>query len=116
MRPVRGSSSHSAIRPITIRYRSVFALIFAVSLAVILALISASRRFADMPPDAVAQAAEGIAAQHLVGAGPRQLDLEMIDDAAGPRRHHDHLVGEIDRFGEAVRDEDDGLACRRPDA
>ena len=39
----------------------------------------------------------------------------MVDDAAGARRHHDHLVGEIDRFGQAVGDEHHGLAGRGPD-
>src|SRR6187431_1153311 len=101
--PVRGRISHSAIRPMTINLRSVAA------------LISASRRFADMPPDAVAQGAEGVTAQHLIGARARQRDLQLIDDATGPRRHHDHLIGEIDRFRQAVGDEHDGLAGGRPD-
>ena len=42
----------------------------------------ASRGFSDVPPDAVAQAAKGVAAQHLVGARAGQRDLQMIDDAA----------------------------------
>jgi len=37
-----------------------------------------------MAPDAVAQRAEGFAAQHLVGAGTRQRNRQMIDDAARP--------------------------------
>src|SRR5439155_20403825 len=86
MKPVRGRNSHSAMSPITINLRSVAA------------LMSASCRFSDMTPDAVAQAAEGVAAQQFIGARAGQRDLQMIDDAAGPRRHHDHLVGEIDRF------------------
>ena len=48
---------------------------------------------------------------HLVGARPRQRDLDVVDDAAGPRRHHQHLVGEVDRLGQAVRDEHDRLAA-----
>src|ERR1700712_1421481 len=104
IRPLRGRASQSTIRPITISRRSVVAVIFA------------SRRFADVPPDAVAQAAERIAAQHVVGSRPRQRDLQTIDDPARTRRHHDHLVGEINRFGQAVGDEHDGLAGCGPDA
>ena len=55
-------------------------------------------------------AAEHVGRHHLVGARPRQRDLDAVDDAAGPRRHHQHLVGEIDRLGQAVGDEHHGLA------
>src|SRR6478736_2360420 len=103
MKPARGRISHNAMRPITIDRRSVAA------------FIAASRRFPDVTPDAVAQAAEGVAAQHFIGARARQRDLQMIDDAAGARRHHDHLVGEIDRLRQAVGHEHDGLAGGRPD-
>ena len=34
----------------------------------------------------------------------------------GPRRHHQHLVGEIHRLGQAVGDEHHGLGGLRPDA
>src|SRR3954462_13277796 len=103
IKPVRGRISHNAIRPITINLRSVAA------------VISASRRFPDMPPDAVAQAAERVAAQHFIGARAGQRDLQMIDDAAGARRHHDPLVSEIDRFRQAVGDKHHRLAGSRPD-
>src|SRR5215208_4377276 len=101
--PLRGSSSHSAISAMTIRRRSV------------VAVIVASRRFPDMPPDAVAQAAKGVAAQHVVGSGAGECDLQMIDDAARTRRHHHHLVCEVDGFGQAVGDEYHGLAGGGPD-
>src|ERR1700712_1225508 len=84
MRPARGRISHSAIRPMTINLRSVAA------------VMCASCRLADVLPDAVAHPAESIAAQHLVGTWAGQRDLQMVDDPAGPRRHHDHFVGEID--------------------
>src|SRR5260370_26585945 len=103
-RPLRGSTSHSTRRAITISRRSVAA------------FIAASRRFPDVSPDAVAQRPESVNRQHLVGARARQWDLQMIDDAARPRRHHRDLVGEIDGFGEAMGDEHHGLAGRRPDA
>src|SRR5260221_8046734 len=104
MRPLRGSTSQSTRRAITISQRSV------------VAFIAASRRFPDMPPDAVAQAAESIAREHLIGAGARQRDLQMIDDTARPGRHHGDFVSEIDGLGEAMGYEHDGLAGRRPDA
>src|SRR5262249_9253705 len=87
VRPLRGKISQSAISTRMIRRRSV------------VADIVASRRFTDVTPDAVAQRAEGVAAQHVIGARARQRDLEMVDDAAWPCRHHKHLVGEINRFG-----------------
>ena len=45
-----------------------------------------------MPPDAIAQCAEGIATQHLVGARPRQLNLEMVDDPADVETFAENLV------------------------
>src|SRR5579871_4051856 len=98
--PLRGRISQSAMSAMTIRVRRV------------LARIAASRRLLDMSPDALAQRAEGVAGEHFVGARPRQRDLQMIDDAAGPRRHHRDLVCEIDRFGEAMGNEHDGLSGR----
>src|SRR5262245_35984961 len=98
IRPTRGRISQSAMKARMMRRRSVVADIFA------------SRRFADVTPDAVAKRAEGISAQHVVGARPRQGDLQMVDDAAGPRRHHKHLVGQIDGFGQAMGHEHYGLA------
>ena len=49
-------------------------------------------------------------------ARPRQVDVDDLADAPGPRRHHEDPVGEEHRLGDAVGDEDDGLACSRPDA
>src|SRR6185437_6274024 len=98
MRPRRGSASQSTMSTITISQRSVDA------------FMAASRRFPYMAPDAVAQRAEGVSRQHLVGARARQLHLQEIDDAAGPRRHDRDLVGEIDRFSQAVGHEHHGLA------
>src|SRR5579871_5384377 len=103
MSPLRGRISQSAMSAMMIRVRTV------------VARIATSCRFSNVPPDALAQAAKGVAREHLVGARPRQRDLQMIDDAAGPRRHHRDLVGEIHRLREAVGDEHDGLAGRRPD-
>src|SRR3982751_5693835 len=68
--PLRGNNSHSAISAITIRRRSV------------VAVMIASRRFPDVAPDAVAQGAKGFAAQHVVGSGAGELHLQMIDDAS----------------------------------
>src|SRR6185437_13158901 len=104
MRPRRGSASQSTMSAITISQRSVDA------------FMAASRRFSDVTPDAVAQRAEGVAGQHLVGARARKLHLQQIDNAARPRRHHGDLVGEIDGFREAMGDEYDGLPRRGPDA
>src|ERR1700712_272544 len=80
MKPARGRISHKAMSAITINRRSVAA------------FMVTSRRFPDVAPDTIAQAAEGVAAQHLVGARPRQRDLQMVDDTAGTRRHHDDPV------------------------
>jgi hypothetical protein len=63
----------------------------------------------------LAQCPERIAAEHLVGARTRQRYRQMVDDAARPGRHHDHLVGKIDGLGQAVGDEQDGLSGCRPD-
>ena len=42
-------------------------------------------------------------------ARSRQVDLALLDDAAGPRRHHQDAVGELHGFGEIVRDQQRGL-------
>jgi len=67
-------------------------------------------------PDAVAKPPEGVGRHHLVGARPRQGHGDAVDDPARARGHHQHLVGEVDRLGEAVGDEHDRLARGRPDA
>ena len=43
--------------------------------------------------------------RHLQVARPRNLDLALDDDPAGPRRHHEHAVGEEHGFAEIVGDE-----------
>ena len=60
---------------------------------------------------------------HELGCGldllvprPRQCDLEYFADLAGPRAHHHDAVGERDRFGDAVGDEEHGLLRFTPDA
>src|SRR5438094_5714163 len=43
------------------------------------------------------------------GARARDGNVEIGQDPAGPRRHHDDAVGEEDRLRDAVRDQHDGL-------
>src|ERR1700730_9105099 len=105
MAPMRGKTSHNSMRAMTMRRRR---LVDDITIP--------SRRLADMAPDAVAQASERIAAQHLEGARAGQPDVQPVHKAAGTRRHHHHLVREIDGFGQAMGHEDDGLAGRRPDS
>src|SRR4051812_3325397 len=47
-------------------------------------------------------------------ARARQLDLELANDAAGPRRHHHDAVAEEDRLVDRMRDQHHGLAAREP--
>src|SRR5262249_11853351 len=49
------------------------------------------------------------------GTWPRESDVEYLDDAPRPGRHHAYAVGQQDRLGDAVRHEDDGLARPHPD-
>src|SRR5918993_1831930 len=60
----------------------------------------------------MARAAEGLRSD----ARPRDLDRELAHDAARPRRHHHDAVTEEDRLVDRVRDQNDGLAARHPDA
>ena len=55
-------------------------------------------------------------AQELNVARPRRWIGKVGNDAAGPRRHDDHAVGQQDRLGDVVGDKDDRLAARHPDA
>ena len=50
---------------------------------------------------------------HLEIARPRNVDLALDQDAAGPRRHDEHAVGEEHRLAQVVGDEDDGDLARR---
>src|ERR1700681_1100398 len=103
MAPIRGRTSHNTMRAMMIRRRNV-----------VDDITIPSRRLADMTPDAVAQASERVAAQHFKSARARQRDVQPVHDAAGPRRHHHHLVRQIDGLGQAMGHEDDGLAGRSP--
>ena len=49
-------------------------------------------------------------------ARPRQVDDLLVQDAAGARPHQHDAVGEAHGLADVVRDEDDGLARRAPDA
>src|SRR5262249_61421450 len=51
----------------------------------------------------------------LVGPWPRQIDLDDARQPPRPRRHDRDLVGEQDRLGDRVRDEQDRFAPRFPD-
>src|ERR1700748_52115 len=101
--PRRGSASQSTIRITMMRRRSV-----------VDDIADALRRFADMAPNPFAQMAKGITAQHLESARPRHSTLQPVYDAPRTRRHHDHLVGKIDRLSQTVSDENDRLAGRSP--
>ena len=46
-------------------------------------------------------------------ARARQVDLALDDDAARPRRHHEHAVGEEYRFAQIVGDQHDRDLARR---
>ena len=50
---------------------------------------------------------------HVQIARPRHLDLALDQDAAGPRRHHEHAVGEEHRLAQVVGHQDDGDLARR---
>ena len=63
------------------------------------------------PGDVVVHARIASPCQRIVAL--RQVDRHLLDDAAGPRAHHKHAVGERDRFGEIVGDQQRGLAGAR---
>ena len=69
-----------------------------------------------MAADAGDEAAELRRVVHVERARPRQVDVDHIDDPARPRGHHYHPVGEIHRLGDAVGDQQDGLAAVGPDS
>ncbi len=69
----------------------------------------------DQAPDAVANATEALAADDVDLAWPREIDRDRLDDPSGPRTHHQHGVGEVDRLGQAVGDEEYRLAGLFPD-
>src|SRR5262250_379422 len=51
----------------------------------------------------------------LDGPRPGQVDLDDARQPPRPRRHDHDLVGQQDRLGDRVRDEEDGLAAHLPD-
>src|SRR5918998_1791482 len=70
---------------------------------------AAARLLPQVTPDLRDVATEGLAAHHLRAARPRQVDGDDPLHAPGPVGHHDHPVGELDRLGDAVRDQDGSL-------
>ena len=69
-----------------------------------------------MAADAGDEPAEFRRVLHVERARPRQIDSDHVDDAARSRRHHHHAVGQIDRLGNAVGHQQNGLAALAPDA
>ena len=53
---------------------------------------------------------------NLQAAGAREVDLDLLADAAGAGGEDDDAVAEIDGFVDVVGDEDDGLAGALPQA
>src|SRR5579862_6311560 len=78
--PVRGTISHSISRATTIRRRTV---------AGRSVMRGVSRGRADLLPDPLAQPPERVGRHHLVAARAGQGYGDAVDDAAGPRRHHE---------------------------
>src|SRR5258708_32353265 len=67
----------------------------------------------DAARDAVRQLRNAWVAR---GAGPRQIDRLLVEDAPGASPHEDHAVGEAHGLADVVRDEADRLARGAPDA
>src|SRR6266851_8370664 len=53
----------------------------------------------DQPPDALGALLELAPPFEVEGPRPRQGDVDVLDDAAGSRRHDQHAIGEQDRLG-----------------
>src|SRR6202795_2475201 len=53
----------------------------------------------DQPPDTLDALLELAPAFQIERARPRQENADVLDDAARPRRHDEHAVGEQDRLG-----------------
>ena len=62
---------------------------------------------AEVPPDLARRLGHDGGVQVVDRARTRQLHGEIRDHASGPRRHHDDPVGDEDRLGDAVRDQQD---------
>jgi hypothetical protein len=52
--------------------------------------------------------------QPVEPARTRQIDIYDLNDAARPRAHHDHTIGEQHRLWNTVRDMQRGLARLHP--
>jgi hypothetical protein len=50
------------------------------------------------------------------GAWARQVHIDLADNTARPGRHDQNAVSKIDGLGNAMSDEQDGLATLHPDA
>src|ERR1700722_2850706 len=76
-----------------------------------------SRDLLDLAGDAIADGA-GQLRHAQIARRPRagQDDGLLVEDAARPGAHEDDAIGEAHGLADVVRDEDDGLARRAPDA
>src|SRR5262245_42424138 len=67
---------------------------------------------ADLPfqevPDAIFHVHEGRQALDVERTGPGNVDGNVAEDAARTGAHHDHAVGEVERFADLMGDEQDG--------
>jgi hypothetical protein len=52
---------------------------------------------------------------HIELARPRKVDRALRDDAAGPRTHHQHSIGEKDGLAEVMGYEDNRRPARHED-
>ena len=70
----------------------------------------------EMGTNAPDKRAELDAGAHVERARPRQGDRDRVHDPSRPRRHDQDAVGEEDRLGDRMGDEEHGLAPLEPDA
>src|SRR5829696_828327 len=73
-------------------------------------------RAIEVLPHLAGEMRELLAFRRRHGAWPGEVDVDLADHTARPRRHHQDAVGEVDGFGYAVRDEQHCLAPFHPDA
>src|SRR5471032_1181710 len=69
-----------------------------------------------MRPDLARELVEGGIAEHVERTRARQGNLVDRLDGAGPRGHDDDAVGEENRFGNRMRDQEDGFRRLEMDA
>src|SRR5215831_3786484 len=130
MSPMRTTSSHSttpsastAMGSMTRSTRSTRGRVSSFAFAALMIYRSRSRSWSFHRGDGARQGFRYLPAMaHIVGGGAEAfvarigcVDHKLGEDAAGPRRHHDDPLGEIDRFEHRMGDEDDGLAQRLPE-